>query len=183
MSNPLRISLLSIAILAGLLLAWGVVEAAPMLKGSSDQSAAGMLNTPTPLPNRPANVSPDINSIQSPTASCVLPEVNTGACYISWPSIYVEASPNYVITMTVAIDNKAVARYNGFFQTGMVVPSEMLLFRVTCGLPGSGGDPAWGANYSYTLRARDSSGQATANYGSISCPADTVRRYLPILKK
>jgi hypothetical protein len=183
MSNSLRISLLILALLAGLLLAWGVVEAAPALKGSSDARETSTLTTPTPLPNQPAVVSPDISSIQSPTASCFLPQANTGACFITWSYLSVDADPNYIITMTVSIDDKAVARFNGFFQTSMYVPPELLVFRVACGIPGSGGDAKWGANHSYTLRARDSAGLAAANYGTITCPADIVRRYLPILNK
>ncbi len=78
--------------------------------------------------------------------------------------------------MTVEIDGKKRARYNGFFQTDMYIPSEMLVFQVACGAPGSGGDPNLGLNHTYTLRARDSAGLGAANYGSVTCPADEPRR-------
>jgi hypothetical protein len=178
MSLPFRISLLFLAILAGLLLAWGVVRAAP------DTLAAPVLPTPTPLPDQPAVESPDISFVDSPTASCVLPRADTGVCFMTWSYLYATADPNYIITMTVGIDDKARARYNGFFQTSMYVPSEMLVFRVACGAPGSGGDPNLGMNHSYALRARDSAGLNASNYGSVTCPADEPRRiYIPLLRK
>ena len=178
MSLHMRISLIFLTILAGLLLAWGVVRAAP------DTLAASVLPTPTPLPDQPAVDPPDISLIDSPTASCVLPRANTGVCFVTWSYMYASADPNYIITMTVGIDDKARGRYNGFFQTSMYVPSELLVFRVACGAPGSGGNPNYGMNHIYTLRARDSSGLSAANYGSVTCPADEPRRiYLPVLSK
>jgi hypothetical protein len=184
MSYRSRISLLLLALTAGLLLAWGVVLAAPALSGSADIPATSLLVTPPPLPDEPASVSPDISFIDSPTASCILPRANTGVCLLTWNYMYADASPNYMITMTVGIDDKARARYNGFFQTSMYVPNEMMTFRVSCGAPGSGGDPLLGANHSYVLRARDSVGLRAANYGSVTCPADLpVRTFLPLLNK
>jgi len=93
------------------------------------------------------------------------------------------ADPNYMVTMTVSIDDNFRARYSGFFQTSMVVPSEMMTFQVQCGAPGSGGDPYYGAVHTYTLRARDSAGLSAANYGSVTCPADLARVYLPVVKR
>lgn len=184
MSTRKRIGVLLLTLLAGLLLAWGVVQAAPALKGSPDTVAASTFATPTPLANQPAVVSPDISSIDNPNASCILPRANTGTCYITWSYLYVDADPNYIITMSVGIDGKALARYTGFFQTSMYVPSELLVFRVPCGAPGSGGNPNLGANHSYAIRARDSTGSGAANYGSVTCPADeAARTYLPILRR
>jgi len=180
MSLPLRISLIFLAILAGLLMAWGVVSAA------SGMQTELVLSTPTPLPDQPAveSGSPEISIIESPSASCVLPRENTGICFMTWSYLYATADPSYIITMTVQIDDQARARYSGFFQTSMYVPSEMLAFRVDCGALGSGGDPNLGMNHSYTIRARDSDGLGTANYGSAICPADEPRRiYLPMLQK
>ena len=179
MSLPFRISLVFLAILAGLLLAWGVVQAAPAV-----QATPPALSTPMPLPNQPAVQSPDISFIDSPTAVCELSTAYNGSCEITWYYLYASADPNYMITMTVEIDGKARARYQGFFQTNMYVPSEMLAFRVACGAPGSGGSPNWGMNHNYTIRARDSAGLGAANYGSVTCPADIPRHiYLPLMRK
>jgi len=184
MSHRKRIGVFLLTLLAGLLLAWGVVQAAPALKGSPGIEAASTIATPTPLPNQPALVSPDISFIDSPTASCILPRTNTGTCYITWSYLYVDANPDYIITMSVGIDGKALGRYTGFFQTSMYVPPELLVFRVPCGAPGSGGNPNLGANHSYAIRARDSSGLSAANNGSVTCPADEPARiYLPILRR
>ncbi len=103
---------------------------------------------------------------------------------MTWYYLYVNADPNYVITMTVGIDNKARARYGGFFQTSMDVPSEMMTFKVPCGALGAGGDPNYGAVHSYVLRARDSAGLAAANYGAVTCPADEPRHvFLPLTRR
>jgi hypothetical protein len=56
-------------------------------------------------------------------------------------------------------------------------------YRVTCGLPGSGGLPDWGTIYPYQIRARDTAGLPAANSGSVRCPADTVTVYLPLVGK
>ncbi|OGO10812.1 MAG: hypothetical protein A2Y53_07495 [Chloroflexi bacterium RBG_16_47_49] len=184
MSHPIRLSLVIVVLLAGLLLAWGVVQAAPALQVSPGTSGISMLATPTPLPDQPAVVSPDISFIDSPTASCILPRANTGVCFMTWYYMYANADPNYIITMTVGIDDKARARYNGFFQTNMFVPSELMVFRVACGELGSGGNPNLGAIHNYVLRARDSAGLGAANYGTVFCPADEPARiFLPLLNR
>jgi len=184
MSYRKRISLLLLTLLIGLLLTWGLVQAATNPKVSPGAVAESIFATPTSLPKQPPQVSPDISFIDSPTASCVLPRAKTGTCYITWSYLYADATPNYMITMTVGIDGKDLARYTGFFQTSMYVPSQMLVFRVPCGAPGAGGNPDFGANHSFVLRARDSAGTGAANYGSVSCPADeSARTYLPILRR
>jgi hypothetical protein len=96
--------------------------------------------------------------------------------WINWYYLSVNASPNYMICMEVTINEIGkVARYQGFFQTSMYVPYNMHFrgFRVACGALGSGGDPNRGKVYSFTIRAKDSAGLGSANYGSITCPAYT----------
>ncbi len=44
-------------------------------------------------------------------------------------------------------------------------------FQVACGPLGAGGNPTLGESYGYTIRARDSAGLGSANYGSVYCPA------------
>jgi hypothetical protein len=119
---------------------------------------------------------PLISFIDSPTAACVQPDTTKDECFINWYYMSVSADPSYMITMTVQLNDFGfVGRYHGFFQTSMYVPYNMNPqgYKVACGLLNSGGDPAWGETYGYTIRARDSSGLSSANYGSVYCPAYT----------
>lgn len=119
---------------------------------------------------------PNIGFIESPSAACVQPDSSKNECFINWYYLSVSASPNYMITMTVQLnDIGKVARYQGFFQTSMYAPYNMNPqgYKVACGSPGSGGDPDWGESYAYTIRARDSAGLKSANYGTVICPPYT----------
>ena len=174
-----RTSLVILAIILGLLFAWGIVGASPAAQASVVHAALPV--TPTPLPIRLAVESPDISFIDSPAASCVLVDEVKGTCMLNWYYLYAYADPNYIISMTVEIDGQKRASYHGFFQTYMVVPSEMLVFEVACGLPGSGGELSYGMNHSYVLRARDSNGLGAANYGQVACPTGQPKRtFFPI---
>ncbi len=116
---------------------------------------------------------PNIGFIDSPSATCYQPDHTQNNCYINWYYMSVSASPNYMITMTATLnDFGPVAHTQGFFQTSMYVPYNMLGqgFKVACGSQGSGGNPDLGAAYAYTIRARDSAGLSSANYGTVYCP-------------
>jgi len=128
------------------------------------------------LPNLSKPDQPQISFIDSPTASCVQPDTTKNECFINWYYMSVSADPNYIITMTVALNDFGfVARYNGFFQTSMYAPYNMNPsgYKVVCGAPGASGDLNWGKAYPYTIRARDSSGLGSANYGTVYCPPFT----------
>lgn len=128
--------------------------------------------------------SPNISYIESPSPTCVHPQPGTGACYITWNYLYVAAaSGQYIISMTIAIDNQVRAYHAGFFQNFMYIPGDMMGsgFRVDCGPPGSGDLAIWGNTYNYTIRARETGGLGAANYGSVTCPADIIRLYLPVV--
>jgi hypothetical protein len=130
--------------------------------------------------------SPEISFIDSQSPTCYLPAPGTSACYITWNYLYVTASSsNYIISMTIAIDNNLQAYHAGFFQTYMYVPGSMYGqgFKVNCGLPGTEGVQALGKTYNYTIRARETGGLGSANYGSVSCPGDVVKVYLPNISK
>jgi hypothetical protein len=117
---------------------------------------------------------PLIGFIDSPTASCVQPDPARDECFINWYYMSVDATPNYLITMTVMLNDFGfVGRFNGFFQTSMYVPYNMNPqgYKVSCGALNSGGIPDWGEAYAYTIRARDSAGLKSANYGTVVCPA------------
>jgi hypothetical protein len=126
---------------------------------------------------RPADGStpqqPNIGFIDSPSATCYQPDPGRDECYISWYYLSVDASPNYMITMTAVLNNFGpVAHVQGFFQTSMYVPYNMLGkgIKVACGAPGAGGNPVLGNAYAYTIRARDSANLSSANYGTAYCP-------------
>jgi hypothetical protein len=128
------------------------------------------------LPEVTAPDQPQISFIDSPTVACVQSDPAKDECFINWYYMAVSADPNYMITMTVGLNDFGfVARYNGFFQTSMYVPYNMNPqgYQVVCGAPGSSGDPNWGKSYGYTIRARDSAGLKAANYGSAYCPPYT----------
>jgi hypothetical protein len=117
---------------------------------------------------------PNIGAIDSPSATCYQPDPARDECYLTWYYLSVNAAPNYMITMTLSLnDIGPVAHTQGFFQTSMYVPYSMLGkgIRVACGTLGAGGNLNLGNAYAYTIRARDSAGQGTANYGTAYCPA------------
>jgi hypothetical protein len=119
---------------------------------------------------------PEIGFIDSPSATCYQPDPSQDACQINWYYLAVDASPNYMIAMTVTLNAIGpVARVSGFFQTSMYVPYNMMGngFKVACGPLGAGGNPYLGNAYSYTINARDSSNLKSANYGTAFCPAYT----------
>jgi hypothetical protein len=140
--------------------------------GSAQQS-------PLPEGQAPADVSPNepqISFIDSPTAACTQPDPAKDDCFLNWYYLSVNADPNYMITMTLTLnDIGPVARYHGFFQTSMYAPHTMNPrgYKVACGAPGAGGDPDWGRAYAYTIRARDSAGLKSGNFGTVYCPPYT----------
>jgi hypothetical protein len=119
---------------------------------------------------------PNIGFIESPSATCYQPDQAVDECKINWYYLAVDASPNYMITMTVQINAIGmVANVNGFFQQSMYIPNNLLGqgFKVACGALGAGGNPYLGNAYAYTIRARDSANLKSANYGTVYCPAYT----------
>jgi hypothetical protein len=137
------------------------------------------------LPQREVDA-PAISTIDSPSPTCYLPAPGTGTCYIQWEYLSVTAAASsHIISMTVSIDDQLRAYHGGFFQTSMFIPSQMAApgYRVTCGLPGSGGLPGWGTVYPFQIRARDTAGLPAANFGSVRCPADAVTIFLPLVGK
>jgi hypothetical protein len=121
--------------------------------------------------------SPAISYINSPTPTCSRPAAGTNVCYVDWSYMSVNATPGqYMISMTVMINDRLRAYHQGFFQNAMYVPSDMMGrgFRVPCGVPGASGVPNMGNTYSYAIRAMETGGLSAANYGSVTCPADIV---------
>jgi len=137
------------------------------------------------LPRREGGT-PDISFIESPSPTCYRPVPGTGVCYIQWSHLRVEATPpEYIVTMTLSIDGQLRAYHQGFFQTAMFVPGGVYGpgFAVTCGWPGSGEEAGLGRTYNYVIRARETGGLGASNYGSVTCPADVLYIFLPLVPK
>ena len=125
---------------------------------------------------------PTISFIDSPSATCYQPDTSRNTCYIEWSYLYVSASASqYIISMTVSIDNRLVAYHSGFFQTSMYIPDDMVGhgFKVACGPRNASG---LGKTYAYTLRARETGGLGAANYGSVTCPG-VYLVYAPLVRR
>lgn len=128
--------------------------------------------------------SPTISFIDSPSATCY--RASVGTCYIEWSYLSVSASASqYIISMTVSINDRMRAYHSGFFQTSMYIPGDMLGpgFKVACGWPGASGAPELGYSYPYVIRAAETGGLKSANYGTVTCPADKGVVFLPIVAK
>lgn len=124
----------------------------------------------------PNGDTPLIGFIDSPTVACYQPDPDHDVCYVNWYYLAVDANPNYMIWMWAQFnDIGKISRYSGFFQTSMYVPYNMhgQGFKIACGPLGAGGDPDFGNAYAWTIRARDSAGLESANYGTVYCPAFT----------
>ena len=132
---------------------------------------------------RPASPdAPLISFIDSRSPTCYKPDPRQDLCFVKWTYNQVTAStPQYIVFMGLTLDNRLVAYSNGFFQTSMYWPGEMFGpgFRVSCGPPVSAPAP-WdptnttivkGNDYSWAIRAKETGGLTSANYGSVSCPA------------
>ena len=121
-----------------------------------------------------ASDQPAISFIDSPTSTCYQPDPAQNMCYMNWYYLSVNASPNYMIAMTVTLNTIGVAASSrGFFQTSMYIPYNMLGdgIKVPCGQAGASGQPQLGNAYAWTIRARDSANLTSANYGTTYCPS------------
>lgn len=125
---------------------------------------------------------PDISFIDSPSASCAQPVSGRNDCYITWSYLYVTASTSqYIISMTVDIDNQPAAYHSGFFQTSMYIPGDLYGrgFKVACGPRNANG---LGNSHAYTVRARETGGLSAANYGNVQCPGVYLMN-LPLVRR
>ncbi len=136
----------------------------------------GMPTASQPKPLREREVAadaPTISFVYSPSATCYREDPSSNLCYIEWTYLYVTAgSGQSMQEMTVEIDGRLRAIFGGFFQTAMYVPSDMYAqaLIVACGPRGGGGDPNRGNAYAFAVRAKETGGLTTANYGTVTCP-------------
>ncbi len=173
---PIAMALLMVAAVFGTLQIVRGQSDAPGNQTVLQQEAQGENLRQISAPAGEAPAEPNIGFIDSPSATCYQPDATKDECFINWYYLSVSAAPDYMISMTVtlnAIGN--IAYTSGFFQTSMYVPYNMFGdgFKVACGALGAGGNPYWGNAYAYTIRARDSAGLKSANYGTAYCPAYT----------
>lgn len=131
-----------------------------------------------PLGVEKTEATKSIGFIDSPSATCYQPDPEVDECFINWYYLSVSASPDYMINMWVTLNSiGGVAIYQGFFQTSMYIPYGMhgRGIKVPCGPLVVSDDPTvtpdHGNAYAYTIRARDSGGLKSANYGTLYCPA------------
>lgn len=175
---PISIAMLALAVLFGAIqIAAGQTlrqeGAAQVVQNEIQGENVRQIEAPV---GQEAPLAPDISFIDSPTAACYQPDPSVDECRINWYYLSVSADPNYMISMTVKLNDFGfVASYHGFFQTSMYVPYNMNGdgFKVPCGALGSGGNPYLGRAYGYTIRARDSANLGAANFGTVYCPAYT----------
>lgn len=167
-SGRFRLALVITLLAAAGMLLPGLGEA---LRGSLPWSVGSAHRETSASPGAPA-----ISFIDSPTAECYGPLEELDVCYVQWGMLNVSASPSqYIERMTVMIDGRMRAYYGGFFQTSMTVTPSMhpAGFKVRCGTAGAGGNPEFGFQYAYTIRARETGGLTAANYGTAICPAES----------
>jgi len=172
---PLSIAVVLVAAVFGVMqAARGQAQGESVLFGQETQGENTREVYGPPQGNSPDQ--PAIGFIDSPSATCYQPDASQDACYLNWYYMAVDATPNYMIGMTVTLNTVGVvSKIGGFFQTSMYVPYNMYGqgFKVPCGALGAGGNPLLGNAYSYTIRARDSANLGSANYGTAYCPAYT----------
>ncbi len=160
---------LAAAILLGLLLGPARVAAEPPPPDRQRTVAGGQEAT-----------LPAISFIDSPTATCYQSQV--GECFINWGSLFVNASPSYMIYFTVTIDNRVRALYSGFFQTSLTILPAMhgAGFKVPCGGQSEAVSPPTGRLHTWQAAAQASDGGRSVNNGSVICPP-TLTAYLPLV--
>lgn len=115
---------------------------------------------------------PEISFITSDNPGCHQPDPALDRCLITFSRLWVDAAPNYMIRLTLELNGRLVARYGGFFQTGMDIGATAFGQGITvpCGRGGQGGVPGLGRKYNFIIRAEDSASLKAANYGAIHCP-------------
>ena len=173
-----------LALLGGGAAGWHSLGEPPALAG---EPAAGLVLEQPGQFSTVAGNAPAAVTLSTDAPTCTLPVPNTATCYIKWYTLSATASTGeYMITMTVSIDDQLRAYVGGFFQNSMSLPYDMFGsgFKVACGAPGAGGDPQFGASYRYLIQARATGGGPVGqNGGGVFCPADIARLWLPFIAR
>jgi hypothetical protein len=143
--------------------------------GAERWAAPGPRDLPPERSTTPAEPgSPTITSIDSPNPTCYRAALGSDVCYINWRSMTVSAiSPQRIVSMSVSIDGRVRANYQGFFQSSMDVSRAFHGegFRVDCGPEGVDGIEGMGRQHDWAIRARDTEDAEATNRGTVTCPA------------
>lgn len=173
---------LSLAMVVLAVTALAIAANTPVTRAARE-SASIVISEETDQIHRKADgKSPTLSSIDSPGPTCYRSSV--GVCYLQWNYLSVSASPSqYIISMTVSINGRVRAYHAGSFQTSMYIPGDMFKpgFKVACGWRGANGAPELGYSYLYVIRAAETGGLESANYGTVTCPASAGAAFLPFV--
>lgn len=130
---------------------------------------------------------PDLSALASQTPFCYKPRLRTDTCLVSWYQLSVSTTdPARMSSLTITIDGKLRANFQGFFQNSFYIPYSLFKpgFQVACGYLGASGVAGMGKRYTYVVYAIDSTNASVTNSGNVVCPAnDLLRNYLPLLRK
>lgn len=161
--------------LLSLLLVVSVAFALPVLAQEAEMDPSAL--------HPQSRTSPDISFITSSTPLCYQVDPALNRCLVRWETLAVQSTaPAYMQTMTVTINSRVRAVYQGFFTRSIYVTSAMLGqgLVVPCGALGAVGDPVYGLSHSFAIHAVDTEGLKSANYGTFRCPGVRLV-YLPMM--
>lgn len=116
-----------------------------------------------------------ISTIQTRSPYCFQADRDRNECVIGFESHDVSTTAS-MRELQITVDGRRVVEDRAFFQNSLFIGLNQVGrpgYRVPCGLSGSGGDPdpLIGQRYNYQIRAEDSDGTSSQNFGSIGCPA------------
>lgn len=116
-----------------------------------------------------------ISAITTRSPYCYQPDRQRDECFLGFELHFVSSSVS-LTRLQVSISGRRVLEDRGFFQSSALIGHAQTAnpgFKVACGLSGSGADPdpLIGQRYTFQIRAEDSDGLITQNFGVFSCPA------------
>mgnify|MGYP000350859004 CR=1 FL=1 len=174
--------LLPLALLLGIW--WSLTRLSPAQARAATQAV--VTEEPNQRLRQEAPDAPTISFIDSPTPQCQIVDREKDLCAIRFYYLQVYAADTqYIISMSVRIDNRIRGYFSGFFQDAMYVPGDMFAqgYSVRCGPPGSGGNAYLGKSYTIVIRARETGGLSSSNYATVTCPAGLRVTHLPLVRR
>jgi hypothetical protein len=130
---------------------------------------------------------PTISTIESPSPTCYRPGLHSNICRVNWGLVRVSTvSPRTIVSVTLTIDGRMRANYQGYFQSSLSVEPGFHGdgFQVACGFEGVDGVAGMGRVYDWRLKALDSEGLEATNKGTVTCPAwHPISVYLPLVQR
>jgi len=130
---------------------------------------------------------PETSDMDSMTPHCHKLQPRTDICYINWYDIAVQVDdPISITSITIKIDGKMRANYQGFFQSNAYISNKSngLGFQVSCGYEGADGYAGLGYRHTYAISYVNSLGNGELHTGYVHCPANNLLPvYLPLLSK